>query len=88
MRWWTNYNNVLTLAVSRQGLYLGSMFLFRFMHPPMLVPWSEVKVQWSKGWVFEYVSEPEAFLKREGGRAGTVQKSVPLPPDCVSFSSG
>jgi len=32
-----------------------SMFLFRFMHPPLLVPWSEIKVRRKKGWVFEYV---------------------------------
>jgi len=55
MRWLTNYNNVLTIGVSPQGLYLASMFLFRFMHPPLLVPWSEIKVRRKKGWVFEYV---------------------------------
>ena len=27
MRWLTNYNNVLTLGVSQQGLYLAGMFL-------------------------------------------------------------
>jgi small-conductance mechanosensitive channel len=56
MRWLANYNNVLTLGVSQQGLYLASMFLFRFLHPPLLVPWSEITVQRSKGWVFEYVT--------------------------------
>jgi hypothetical protein len=55
MRWLVNYNNVLTIGVSQQGLYLASMFLFRFMHPPLLVPWSEIKVRRKKGWVFEYV---------------------------------
>jgi hypothetical protein len=55
MRWLANYNNLLTLGASQQGLYLASMFLFRFMHPPLLVPWSEIKVRRSKGWVFEYV---------------------------------
>ncbi len=55
MRWLANYNNVLTIGVSQQGLYLASMFLFRFMHPPLLVPWGEIKVGRSKGWVFEYV---------------------------------
>jgi hypothetical protein len=44
MRWLANYNNVLTLGVSPLGLYLASMFLFRFMHPPLLIPWSEIKV--------------------------------------------
>jgi hypothetical protein len=56
MRWLTNYNNVLTLGASREGLYLGSMFLFRFMHPPLLIPWREIKVRRSKDWFFEYVT--------------------------------
>jgi len=55
MRWLANYNKVLTIGVSQQGLYLASMFLFRFMHPPLLVPWSEIKVRRKTGWVFEYV---------------------------------
>lgn len=55
MRWLTNYNHVLTIGVSPEGLYLATMFLFRFMHPPLLVPWSEIKVRRKKGWVFEYV---------------------------------
>jgi hypothetical protein len=56
MRWFVGYNNVLTIGASQQGLYLATMFLFRFMHPPLLVPWSEIKVQKKKGWVFEYVT--------------------------------
>ena len=56
MRWLANYNNVLTLGASRDGLYLASMFLFRFMHPPLLVPWSAIKVRRSKGWFFEYAT--------------------------------
>ena len=55
MRWLANYNNVLTLGASQEGLYLASLFLFRFMHPPLLIPWSEIKVQRKKDWVFEYV---------------------------------
>jgi hypothetical protein len=54
MRWLTNYNNVLTIGVNPQGLYLASVLLFRFMHPPLLIPWSEIKVRRRKGWVFEY----------------------------------
>jgi hypothetical protein len=56
MGWLANYNNVLTMGASQQGLYLASMFLFRFMHPPLLVPWNEIKVRRSTGWVFEYVT--------------------------------
>ncbi len=56
MRWWMYYNNVLTIGVNREGLYLAAMFLFRFMHPPLLIPWSEIKARKSKGWFFEYVT--------------------------------
>jgi hypothetical protein len=56
MRWLANYNNVLTLGASENGLYLASMFLFRFMHPPLLIPWSEIRVRKSRGWFFEYVT--------------------------------
>ena len=55
MRWLVNYNRVLTLGASQEGLYLACMFLFRFMHPPLLIPWSEIKVRRKKGWVFDYV---------------------------------
>jgi hypothetical protein len=55
MRWRATYNNALTIGISQQGLFLAIMFPFRFMHPPLLIPWSEIKVQRSKGWVFEYL---------------------------------
>jgi hypothetical protein len=38
-----------------ERLYLASMFLFRFMHCPLLIPWSEIQVRRNKGWLFEYV---------------------------------
>jgi hypothetical protein len=56
MRWWTHHNNVITAGASQEGLYLTSMFLFRFMHPPLLIPWAEVRVRRTKGWLFEYVT--------------------------------
>src|SRR5579863_9342449 len=56
MRWRVNYNRALTFGASPQGFYMASMFLFRFMHPPLLVPWSEIRVQRTQGWMFEYVT--------------------------------
>jgi hypothetical protein len=56
MRRLANYNRVLTIGVDPQGLYLATMFLFRFMHPPLLIPWNEIKVRRSKGWAFEYMT--------------------------------
>ena len=56
MRWRTNYNHVLTLGASGEGLYLAVSFVFRFMHPALLIPWREIKVRRSQGWFFEYVT--------------------------------
>jgi hypothetical protein len=70
MRWLANYNNMLTFGVSRQGLYLASMFLFRFMHPPLLIPWSEIKVRRSKGWVLR-VCDLHAGARTRNSFAGS-----------------
>jgi hypothetical protein len=56
MNRWMNYNNVLTIGISHEGLYLATMILFRFRHPPLLVPWSDIKVSRSPGWFFKYVT--------------------------------
>ncbi len=81
MRWLANYNNVLTIGANREGLYLASLFLFRFMHPPLLVPWSEIKVRRKKGWVFEYVTftmghELAIPLRIRGGLAERLRASA------------
>jgi hypothetical protein len=35
-------NNVTFLVVSESGLYLYAFIVFRFLRPPILVPWREV----------------------------------------------
>lgn len=37
-----NYNHVLTMRVAPQGLFISCMAMFRFMHPPLLIPWGEI----------------------------------------------
>jgi hypothetical protein len=44
-RYIVGYQNVLWLSSNREGLYLGILFLFRFGHPPIFVPWSEIEVR-------------------------------------------
>lgn len=36
------YGNCLTVTVSEQGLGLSLLFLFRFMCPPLFIPWSQI----------------------------------------------
>lgn len=40
-----DYKNTVWIAVNQKGLYLktGPSILFRFMHPPLLIPWKDVK---------------------------------------------
>ncbi|WDI44613.1 hypothetical protein [Bremerella sp. P1] len=38
-----SYRNMLTVGVTAKGLYLAVFFPFRFVHPPLLIPWSEIK---------------------------------------------
>jgi len=40
---WTSYNNVLIVGQSEAGLRLSVFPLFRFCHPPLLIPWSEIR---------------------------------------------
>lgn len=50
MQWVTGYHRCLTFGSSREGLYLSIISLFRFMHPPLLIPWSEIEVRRRKVW--------------------------------------
>lgn len=38
-----NYNRCVTLALSGTGLHLRVMAVFRFRHPPLLIPWAQVE---------------------------------------------
>jgi hypothetical protein len=41
--------NVYVLAATAQGLYLGVLFPFRFGHPPLLIPWRDVRAERFQG---------------------------------------
>ena len=38
-----NYNNILNLRYNKEGFYLKTIFLFRLFHPPIFIPWKEIK---------------------------------------------
>ena len=52
MRWKVGYNNCLTVGASQEGLYLSVMFILRFGHPPLFVPWGDVSVNVIKGFFY------------------------------------
>jgi hypothetical protein len=53
MRWGASYNSVLTAGANPEGLYLVPLFLFRFGHPPLFIPWHDISVK-QTGFIFRY----------------------------------
>lgn len=40
---WSNYKNSLVLQYNETGIHLQPVVVFRLFHPPILIPWSEIK---------------------------------------------
>lgn len=55
MRWTASYNGCLIVGCCAEGLYLATMPLFRFRHPPLLIPWTEILVTRRRILFFKYV---------------------------------
>jgi hypothetical protein len=55
MRWIAGYGNCLTVGGCPEGLYLATMPLFMFRHPPLLIPWAEITVMQRRILVFRFV---------------------------------
>jgi len=50
-----NYRNCLTLDVGREGLRLAMFFPFRFLCPPLFIPWQAVEsVAEERFWMVKY----------------------------------
>ncbi len=40
---WAEYNNALILHVNEKGMLIKPLKIFAFFHPPLLIPWREIK---------------------------------------------
>jgi hypothetical protein len=52
------FRRSLTLGADYQGLYLEMFFMFRFRHPPLFIPWEEIR----HGGVKPGLLEPDVLL--------------------------
>lgn len=41
---WTNYANVVRIVAAEDAIYISMMFLLRLGHPPLRIPWKEIKI--------------------------------------------
>lgn len=68
------YRNALFVTVGRSGVAMSVNFLFRVLHPPLFIPWTEVEsAQRERSWLVNHVAvslrgfEKRLFFR---GRAG------------------
>ncbi|MEI7833330.1 MAG: hypothetical protein WCJ56_09045 [bacterium] len=40
--WYVNYNNVLNIHVSEEGIFISLIWLFSFGSPPLFIPWNDI----------------------------------------------
>jgi hypothetical protein len=55
LRWKMGYNNCLTIGTNSSGLFISMFFLFRFGHPQLFIPWSDVSVETKRGFLCKYM---------------------------------
>jgi hypothetical protein len=48
MRFRVNYGNVIRLTATEDALDISILFLFRIGHPPLCIPWTEIKMAETK----------------------------------------
>jgi hypothetical protein len=52
MRMGTHYNGVIGMDCQPNGLSLSVLWLFRFRHPPLFIPWDQIQYSESKSLFF------------------------------------
>jgi hypothetical protein len=45
LRWSSNYTGLVQIGCDSQGLYLSIFLLFRIGHPPMFIPWGDIRTE-------------------------------------------
>ena len=77
----TSYNNSLVLKYNYDGIYLKTAFIFRLFHPPIFIPWKEIKYVRDKKIFFTNMKElviGDPFIALIGLQA-TVYKRLEIP---------
>jgi hypothetical protein len=54
-RFWSHYGSVIRMIAAEDALYLSVLFPFRVGHPPLRIPWNEIKLSRTKRFWFRYV---------------------------------
>ena len=55
MRWWSKYSSVIRLAAAGDALYVSILFPLRIGHPPLRIPWDEIRFGRTKFFFRTYI---------------------------------
>lgn len=55
MRFWSHYSSLIRITAAGDALYLSILLPFRMGHPPLCIPWSEIKFSRTKFLFVTYV---------------------------------
>ena len=55
MRYWTHYSGIVKITAADNALYLSINILFRCGHPPLEIPWSEIRIATRRVMLRNYV---------------------------------
>ena len=55
MRFWGHYSSVIRLTAAGDALYASGLFLFRIGHPPLRIPWDEIRFGRTKFFFRTYI---------------------------------
>ena len=54
-RFWSHYSSVIRATAASDALYLSVLFVFRIGHPPLRIPWDEIKLGRTQRFLFTYI---------------------------------
>ena len=55
MRWWSHYGSGIRLIAASDALYVSVLFLLRIGHPPLRIPWDEIRFSRTKFFFRSYI---------------------------------
>ena len=55
MRFWSHYGSAIRLTAASDALYASMLFLLRVGHPPLRIPWDEIRFGRTKFFFWPYI---------------------------------
>lgn len=69
-----NYGGILRLGADKSGFYIGVIFMFRIAHPPLYIPWEDIRAEEHKSFLttqarISFAKVPDIALRIPKGTA-------------------